>query len=460
MTSNRLSVPDHGCVPGEDPGPLRDRRARAGAAGPRVTPGAAQRWVPSRLKRWIAVGLLAVSPLTALDCNHAHADGLEPEAWEIFGEIETEGTFFFRDPQFQGQDRDGLSIAGTATFLAEWADGDVTFKFTPFGRYDIADDRRTHWDIREVKFDVTEGDWSFTIGADTVFWGKTEVVHLVDIINQTDAVEDLDDEDRLGQPMLRIGYLSDIGEFSAFFLPYFRERTFPGTSGRLRSNPPVNTALPLYDTGAEEWTPSFALRYSGTIGDIDLGLSAFHGLGRDPTFFFDPTLGVLRPFYERINQAGIDIQYTSDATLWKGEAIFRQGEKNNRFQEENFAAFTGGLEHTLFGIYDNADLGLIAEYAWDSRGKTSNSVFQNDLFLGTRLALNDEADTAILLTGSVDLLDGSTGLRLEADRRIAEEWTLGIEGQAFLGLDKGTPAGAFAEDSFVRAKLTWFFGID
>jgi len=64
------------------------------------------------------------------------------------------------------------------------------------------------------------------------------------------------------------------------------------------------------------------------------------------------------------------------------------------------------------------------------------------------------------LTGSVDINDGSSGLRLEADRRIAEEWTLGIEGQAFLGLDRGSPAGAFADDSFLRAKLTYFFGVD
>ena len=153
-----------------------------------------------------------------------------PEYWELTGEIEFEATGFFRDPQFTGQDRDGLSIAGTGTFLAEWLDGDLALTITPFARYDIQDDRRSHWDVREAKVDYTVGNWSFTLGADTVFWGKTEVQHLVDIINQTDQVEDLDDEDRLGQPMLRIGYLTDIGEFSAFYMPYFRERTFPGVS--------------------------------------------------------------------------------------------------------------------------------------------------------------------------------------------------------------------------------------
>ncbi len=412
------------------------------------------------IRLWTA-GLLAIASLLTLPCEgRAEEDsGLAPEATEFFGEIEIEGTGFFEDPQFVGQDRDGASFAAKITYLAEWADGDVTFKFTPFARFDIQDDRRTHADVRELKFDVIDGNWSFTIGADTVFWGKTEVQHLVDVINQTDQVEDLDDEDRLGQPMVRVGYLSDLGEFSAYVMPYFRERTFPGVSGRLRSQPPVNTALPLYDTSANEWTPSFALRYEGVFGDIDLGLSAFHGLGRDPAFFFDPAVGALRPFYERTTQGGVDLQYTTGATLWKGEGIVRFGQRTARFIEEDFAALTGGLEYTLFGIADsNADLGLIAEYAWDSRGDDSLSAFQNDAIAGVRLALNDEADTTMLFTGNADVTDGSVGLRLEAERRFFETWKASIESQAFLNNDRSGFAGSFADDSFFRVKLTYFFG--
>ena len=404
----------------------------------------------------VAVALLAGAAILGMAAS-AHADDGGAEI-EIFGEIEFEGTVFAEDPQFAPQERDDASVAGKLTFQAQWWDGDLSLRVTPFARLDLVDDRRTHFDLREAKLDLIEGDWSFTVGVDTLFWGKTEAVHLVDIINQTDAVEDLDDEDRLGQPMVRVGYLTEIGEFSVFYLPYFRERTFPGIEGRLRANPAVNTAAPVYDTGAEEWTPSFALRYAGVIGDVDLALSAFHGLGRDPAFFFD---GIsLRPFYERITQFGVDVQYTSDATLWKGEGIWRLDQKNARFVDEDFVALTGGLEHTLYGIFDtNADLGLIAEYAWDSRGKDALTTFQNDLILGTRLALNDEADTALLLTGAVDMSDGAVGLRLEADRRIAENWTLGVEGQAFLNNDRAGIAGSFADDHFLRVKLTYFFGL-
>ena len=405
-----------------------------------------------RMARRAAAALLA----TGLAWPALADDG--PEV-ELFGEIEVEGTLFAEEPQFASQNRDGFSLAGQVTFQAKWNDGDIVLKITPFGRVDSADGRRTHWDIREAKVDAAFGDWSFTIGADTLFWGKTEALHLVDIINQTDSVEGLDDEDRLGQPMLKIGYTAEIGEFSVFYLPYFRERTFPGREGRLRTNPPVNTGAAVYDTGAKEWTPSFAARFTGVFDDVDLGLSAFWGLGRDPAFFFDGS--TLRPFYEVITQVGFDVQYTSGDTLWKGEGIFRWGQKNALFREQNFGALTGGIEHTLNGVFDsNADLGLIAEYAWDSRGDKALTNFQNDLILGTRLALNDAEDTSLLLTGSLDLTDGSSGVRIEAERRIADNWKASIEGQAFFGIDRTGPGGGFADDHFLRLKLTYFFGTD
>lgn len=384
------------------------------------------------------------------------SDELAPEYWELYGDLELESTVFFEDARFPGQHRDTVSLAGSTTFQAEWLDGDLTFKFTPFLRVDSADDRRTHGDIRELKFDYASGDWSFTLGADTVFWGKTEVVHLVDIVNQTDQVEDLDDEDRLGQPLIRAAYLSEIGEVSAFLLPFFRERPFAGRAGRLRVQPPVDTGRPVFETSAAEFTPSFALRYTGAFGPLDLGLSGFHGLSRDPSFVFDGQS--LRPVYSRISQGGVDFQITDDATLWKFEGIYRAGQRNARTREEGFFAATGGLEHTLFGLFgSNADLGLIAEYAWDQRGKDALTAFQNDAILGMRLALNDTADTAILLTGSVDLADGSTGLRLEAEHRIADNWKIEVESIGFLHQDRANPASALSDDSFVRAKLRWFF---
>ena len=44
-------------------------------------------------------------------------------------------------------------------------------------------------------------------GVRRVFWGVAESNHLVDVINQTDAIENPDQEDKLGQPMLNLAYV-------------------------------------------------------------------------------------------------------------------------------------------------------------------------------------------------------------------------------------------------------------
>ena len=71
--------------------------------------------------------------------------------------------------------------------------------------------------------------------------------HRVDYINQTDGVEDVDGEDKLGQPMLNLGLQRDWGDLNFFYLPYFRERTFPGTKGRLRAPLVVDTDRARYE---------------------------------------------------------------------------------------------------------------------------------------------------------------------------------------------------------------------
>lgn len=418
----------------------------------------------SVLRKWLAnlgvAGLLAPSGVCL-----AQAEGVAPEYWEAYGSAELEATLFAEAPQFAGQDRNDVSFAIEPTFFAEWADGDVSLTVTPFARVDEADDQRTYMDLREAKVDLIKGDFEVTIGADTVFWGKTEANHLVDIINQTDAVESLDDEASLGQPMIRVAMLNDLGEFSAYYLPYVRLRTFAGVNGRLRTGLPVNNARAEVRAAGDRFAPSFAFRFDGVFGDADIGLSAFHGVSRDPSFIATDFVNVggnlvptgLAPIYDQITQLGFDGQYTAGPTLYKIEVIARDGQRNLNGVEEEFIAATGGLEYTLYGLFDNADLGLIGEYGWDSRGDNATSIFQNDVILGARLALNDEDDTSVLITSAIDHVHGSASLRAEAQTRLADGWIAEVEGVLFLN-QADEPLGAdLQDDSFMKMKLTYYW---
>ena len=388
---------------------------------------------------------------------------LDPQAVEFYGSAEFEGTLFAEDPAFAGQNRDDFSFALEPTLLAEWMDGDVALTVTPFLRWDDADDRRSHFDLREAKVDWRIGDWEVTAGNDFVFWGRTEAQQLVDIINTVDGVEGLDEEEKLGQPMLKITRFTDVGAFTGFYMPYFRERTFAGEGGRFRAPIVVNDGDAVFLNDGGEWEPSFAVRWSHVIGDFDVGLHGFHGVSRDPAleaFQFDglgrPT--ALRPVYDTISQVGLDGQYTTGPALWKLEAIYRFDQLDRNLERQDYAAVTGGVEYTFFDVSGSgADVGLILEGSYDARGDAALTPFNEDVIGGVRLALNDEQDTSILATSAVDIESGATSLRLEGERRIVDGWKVEVEANAFLGDSSDDIEGSLQDDSFVRVKLIYFW---
>lgn len=372
----------------------------------------------------------------------------------VSGEVGAEARTFVHNPQFDGQ-MDGVQPSLFAEIDIDWesVDGVDQVTITPFLRVDGRDDERTHADLREGYWRRVGKDVEILIGVNRVFWGVTESRHLINIINQIDQVENVDEEDFLGQPMINLATQQDVGRFELFVLPGVRERTFPGRAGRLRAALAVDEDAAVYDSDLEEWDVGSALRYSHFIGDWDVGAYVFQGTGREPSLSVSSDGTRLIPRYDRITQLGLDLQYTTDAWLWKLEAIGRGG------QGDAFAATVAGFEYTLFQIYESdADLGLLMELQYDGRdGDAPPTAADNDIFLGSRLALNDVQDTTALLGTVIDWEDGTTSLRLEAERRVGNDWKIELETQWLLNTADGNGLQAFEEDSFAVTRLTRFF---
>jgi len=225
--------------------------------------------------------------------------------WELSGKITVEELGFFHNKLDPQQHNNYLSAAFEPEIYKEWDNGKQSFIFIPFFRYSPHDNRRTHFDIRELTWLVVEQDWELRVGIRKVFWGVTEGSHLVDIINQTDLVENTDTEDKLGQPMINLALIRDWGTVDLFLLTGFRERTFPGVEGRLRTFPEMSVGDASYEKHGIEKQLAYAARWSHTLGDWDIGLSHFYGLSREPTLNhqLSPTGSIqLVPYYELINQ--------------------------------------------------------------------------------------------------------------------------------------------------------------
>ena len=398
-----------------------------------------------RTAQLAALALLATSSAAVAD----------DAAWDWSSNVELQSRFFAQDALWPGQGPQAAQVSLAATAELRWrnADGDQRASFIPYLRWDSVDEERNLVDLQEAYW-AWEGDsLELLAGVNTVFWGVTESVHLVDIINQTDAAGDIDGEDKLGQPMINVAWQRDWGLLSAYVMPYFRERNYPGVEGRLRTPLPVDSDRAVYESSSEDNHVDLALRYSHYLGDVDIGLSVFSGTSREPRLIPADDAPVLLPHYDQIDQFGVDLQYTRDAWLWKLEAIARNG------YSETFAAAVGGFEYTFYQVaQSSADIGLLLEYQYDGRNELEPfTTADNDIFVGTRLALNDTQDTSLLAGIAYDTESGETFFNIEAERRIGDSVAFELRARVFSGAGPQDLTYAVVRDDYVQIQLAKYF---
>ena len=424
-----------------------------------------------RFLRSVAAGL-ALSLFGAFSAAVQAAD-IEVE---LSGRFSIESRLYPDSALHSGQRSHAGGFTAKPELYAEDEEG-RSLTISPFFRYDSADPRRTHADLREAFLllygEAGEGEWELRLGVDRVAWGVAEVRNIVDIVNQTDLVEHPDEKTKLGQPMAHGTWSADWGALELFLLPWHRERTYPGRAGRLRSGLVVDSDKATYDSAAGERHMDWAVRYSGSFGLVDLGLSWFDGQSREPSLRpaefalqgQEIVATALHPYYEKIRQFGLDAQLTTGPWLLKLEAIRRLGASNrpaleNGFQgeEDDYGAWILGGEYSLYSVFDTeAELTLLSEWHWDGRGpERATNAFENDLFLAVRLALNDVEGTEFTLSVAEDLDHAGRVFGFEAKRRLDDNWLLELEGTAFHGVDwRGDALYGVRRDSFIALSLIY-----
>lgn len=412
--------------------------------------------------------------------------------------LEAEGRWFH---EAENADDDGPvlgSIAGTLELYHRWDGGrSVTGEF--FQRYDENDDARTHGDVRELYYQQSGDDFEFRVGARRVFWGVTESRHLVDIVNQSDFVENISNELKLGQPMMSLAFIGDAGTTEFFLMPYQRARTFPGTKGYPRFPLEVQAHEATYESRHQQEHVDYAVRYNNTFGPVDLGVAWFDGTAREPRLepcvrrgasgqywqgspdgptcppaavTVTPPLPVpppppdwqqqvmaevaaatvLVPFYDLWQQASVDAQLVAGSMAWKLEAAWRDTVGRTTWGS------VAGFEYTFGDVRGSGiDIGLLGEWLWDEKREALNVLFDDDVFVGLRLAFNDVAGTQVL-AGALASRDKGDMRRygLEASGRLTDDWKLSAELRAFSKWPDDNTA-FLADQDFLTVTLERYF---
>ena len=375
---------------------------------------------------------------------------------ELLGEVSVEVRSFQNEGLF-GQKENHSSFTLSPELYFESENGKDFFSIKPKFRKDAEDKERNLEDLQELQWTHVSKNYETKIGIRKDFWGVTETVHRVDILNQTDSVDGFDGEDKLGQPMLNLSLEREWGVLDLYALIGSRERTFAGEKGRLRMPFIVDTDNPVYESNEEENRMDFALRWNHYFNDLELAISHFSGTTREPLLIPTPEGNSIKllPKYDLIDQTGLEALYIIEGWVLKLEAITRSG------QDDRFTALTTGFEYTQTGIFDRSlDLGWIIELNHDDREDHSPHA------IGTRFSFNDIDDSQLLLGVLWNESTGETNIFIEGSKRIGARTKLSIEGVIFNGGKKiesnnfnfgnVNPLDFLQEEDFLRMELTVF----
>jgi len=375
---------------------------------------------------------------------------LLPVNAEYMGELLIEDRYFLHGAQFN-QNSNHSSFTFSPEIFLNFEDKGI-FHFKAKLRKDQEDKERNLIDIQELYFINLEESKEIKYGISKEFWGVTETAHRVDIINQTDSSESFDGEDKLGQPMIKLSLEKDWGLLDIYALLGFRQRTYAGKNGRLRLPLVIDTDNPKYESRAENKRTDFAIRWSHYFDNFEIALSHFSGTSREPRFIpSQKKLSGLTPYYETIDQTGLEALYLIGSLALKLEAITRSG------QEDRFSALTAGFEYTQIGILDSRlDLGWLFEINHDDR------IYSSPFILGTRLTFNDNFDTQLLFGVSYNDSSSEISSVIEASRRIGACCMISLESIYFGDMDEENGQlklfEPFKEDDFFRIEFTYYLG--
>ena len=79
-----------------------------------------------------------------------HFFSAQANEFEVRGNIEIQGRFFYEQPLYNSQHDSQLSLAAAPEFFWSWNDGDDSLEFVPSARLDQHDSERTHIDRKSV----------------------------------------------------------------------------------------------------------------------------------------------------------------------------------------------------------------------------------------------------------------------------------------------------------------------
>ncbi len=393
-------------------------------------------------------------------------------AWSSKGEVALESRLFRGDGDPTTVDR----AAGLfARLEVQHQRGFFEGRARGFGRLDYLDAARSMLVFEEAFAQVQSKRFRLRAGADTVNWTATEAFHPADVINARNLDSDLENFEKLGEPMVSLQARLAAGTTAtAYYLPYRTSPIFTSSRSRLHFAPAgveLRGRRLMSDRKGHLTDAAFghqaAVNIRQTVGHADFSLHLVEHMDRaQPQVLVDLATGELRLLFQTVRQVGGTYQHALGPVLAKLEGAYRHfiavddtlpspfGYRRDRDHGTVAAGIEYGLAHD-----GGAESTFIAEaqvvLGGDADTRATLTPFQRDALAGYRLALNDESSRQLLIGIVVDLESANEYLvNASYEQRLGDTWTVRAGVRVFQAKQRAVPTGLSALRNADHVRLT------
>ncbi len=350
----------------------------------------------------------------------------------LFGsDIEYKGNIGFEaqylDHDMANKRDNSLALRLESELKKEFGEAEVAINIKAL--YDKDDKNRRYLDFNDLYYKYNFENSDILIGRNTIFWGSLEFYNVVDLFNSRDFLDDpFDYDSKLGAWNIDYTSYFDNSEIS-LILKFHQERQ------KMQDKNSVNNFFPLpYSddliTQKSKNRPTLFIKYSGSIDDIQMDYGFIYQNGYDQQRYMSVENMTLRQNAYIVNKFMNYNTLVSGDTVYKSEISYALSDDK---KVSDYLEFGLGLEHTLYGMWDKKDLGLLAEY-YRYKAKDSNKIgvkefgkfFADDLTLGFRLSVNDLSSSEVLGGLDIDMDNREKIFFVKYDTRVLEKYKLGL----------------------------------
>ncbi len=379
--------------------------------------------------------------------------------WSSRGELALEGRQFDDDEREVTPDR-GLALFGRLEL--RHSHGRLEEKTRFYGRLDRYDEQRSVLVFEEAWAQLALERVRLRAGVDLVNWTATEAFHPADVINARNLDSDLENYEKVGEPMAALQVrLHENTSVQVMYLPHRTAPIFSSPGSRLSFAPGLDLrgSRRMFDRegrlSGSRWGPQAAIALRQVLGNADLTVHALEHLDRSqPLVRLDPQTFSPLLVFQTVRQLGGTYQQAVGPVVLKLEGAYRRFVAPvDALPGLPLSAAGGLLADQEVGLPPDdrgqPDHGLLAvgmEYGVPHEGGSESTfllegqillgvedpalraaltIFQRDVLVGYRFALNDESSKELLVGAIFDTeRSGESLVMLNYQQRLGETWTL------------------------------------